>query len=658
MAAIFLGKAGTKYLREVARYLFFAWLGEFSHCWRYLAQLYGLDGLDGLDEGFSMLFNVVGTGSTAISLCLIFKLQLELILGFRKSVLLSLGEQRLLQSLKAMILTFVMVFPLGCLANAGRLDLGEAHFATVALSFFVLLTLALEVVQIALGMLALRKVLRLATYAKDETRGAECIARLEQGHRAIRLQYMRLAGTWPCCILLQVMYVLAKGWLWPIPSMIFMEENILIAVAQFIMCLLAVWGSDGLNGALANGEVKALTEMEQLEKRVRSVQTYEFDSDKGWQEKVEEMGCRGLSLLALLEFYQSLGKDHMPHFNPAFHTTNDVVREAIIPLTSKTKQALAVQIHGRPKRPTKMITHNWGNLFADLVAVAIADALGEFTYGKIAKLLGHSPEKVLEWLEASGKMHETVWICAFSVNQHLSICDRNMGHGRDSVTQLEYPVCHCACPKFMNDSEPRRSDGSSILCEMNKFDDMMAWLAATDRNFHQVIAVDQDFELFSRAWCVAEIAEASGFGMGQRLLVASAWHLERHTPKLRNLRVQGMKASRPEDVTVILAKIPDKDEFNQMLQHLIFDRLLTNWNVLDIAEKLNLAGHMARWQNAARDLNKFHMDSNLLDDCNDRSRAALPNDEDKPEPVHASNPPVLLARSLIGKAIVTDARRL
>ena len=43
---------------------------------------------------------------------------------------------------------------------------------------------------------------------------------------------------------------------------------------------------------------------------------------------------------------------------------------------------------------------------------------------------------------------------------------------------------------------------------MNKFDDMIEYLAARDPDFGQVIAVDGDFVLFSRAWCVAEIVMA------------------------------------------------------------------------------------------------------------------------------------------------------
>merc|ERR1711964_921760 len=101
---------------------------------------------------------------------------------------------------------------------------------------------------------------------------------------------------------------------------------------------------------------------------------------------------------------------------------------------------------------------------------------------------------------------------------------------------------------------------------MNKFDDMMQFLAATDDKFVQVIAVDRDFVLFSRAWCVAAIAEAFQSGMCQRLKLFSQTSLEKHEAKLRGLKIANMNASRPEDAKEILDKIPDKDAFNMHMQ--------------------------------------------------------------------------------------------
>ena len=38
--------------------------------------------------------------------------------------------------------------------------------------------------------------------------------------------------------------------------------------------------------------------------------------------------------------------------------------------------------------PSKMVTHNWGNLFDHLVAAVLADALNEPSYAMVSKLLG------------------------------------------------------------------------------------------------------------------------------------------------------------------------------------------------------------------------------------------------------------------------------
>ena len=59
--------------------------------------------------------------------------------------------------------------------------------------------------------------------------------------------------------------------------------------------------------------------------------------------------------------------------------------------------------------------------------------------------------------------------------------------------------------------------GRSIGCEMNKFDDMMALLAASNANFSQVVAVDSQCGLFHRAWCVAELVQASQMQLVQHV---------------------------------------------------------------------------------------------------------------------------------------------
>lgn len=135
---------------------------------------------------------------------------------------------------------------------------------------------------------------------------------------------------------------------------------------------------------------------------------------------------------------------------------------------------------------------------------------------------------------------------------------------------------------------------------MNKFSDMISWLAATDDSFRQVLAVDGELELFSRAWCVAEVAEAYMMGMKQLLKIESTKALQKHSAKLKALRIEDMKASRVEDVQEILGRIPNKDEFNSQLQRLFGKLFSTFWH-LHPSERLKTACRELRWQLASQD---------------------------------------------------------
>lgn len=120
-----------------------------------------------------------------------------------------------------------------------------------------------------------------------------------------------------------------------------------------------------------------------------------------------------------------------------------------------------------------MVTHNWSNLFRDLLASVVADALGEHTIELFAQLLEveGGVYVVEELLEVQGSIDETYWICAFAVNQHSNICGGNPKGDVDSATQRPYPICPCAEPKFFNKTPPLNDAGESIGCELNKFDD-------------------------------------------------------------------------------------------------------------------------------------------------------------------------------------------
>ena len=62
-------------------------------------------------------------------------------------------------------------------------------------------------------------------------------------------------------------------------------------------------------------------------------------SSKVWEEKVKELAGRGITIRQLLDFYSRLGQDIMYHFDPDESTTHDVVRQAIIPMSTQTAQA-------------------------------------------------------------------------------------------------------------------------------------------------------------------------------------------------------------------------------------------------------------------------------------------------------------------------------
>ena len=134
---------------------------------------------------------------------------------------------------------------------------------------------------------------------------------------------------------------------------------------------------------------------------------------------------------------------------------------------------------------------------------------------------------------------------------------------------------------------------------MNKFDHMMAYLVARDASFEQVVAVDADFNLFTRAWCVSELAKAFVTGMKQSLKLLNVRSLQKHKEALEGLRIENMQASRPEDIADILADIPDKALFNGFLQRMIFHSLIPNWSNLDALNQAVQIARVARWQGLA-----------------------------------------------------------
>jgi len=329
-----------------------------------------------------------------------------------------------------------------------------------------------------------------------------------------------------------------------------------------------------------------------------------------WHLKVWELANRSITLETLLDFYAALGTDKLlPHFDPARSTTNDVVRQAVIPCSvgPEAQSGFAFAdlswLEGRAILPEagqmgspmslrhfnsrlRMVTHGWDNVFRDLVAAVVADGLAEPCWGEVAdKLSGTTAAQrclgvhaLKDALRARRTLQARYWICAFCVNQHASICG---GFGRkpedevaaaaweaknrDTVTGLTYPLCRCKEKKYFNDTPD--------LCELNKFDDMMETLHRIHPDFGQVVAVGRKFHLFTRAWCVAELVQGNQSGLEQSVKIHSKDNLTQCIRSIGELKVQDCQASRPEDKHAILSKIGqegDIDSFNETLNALVF----------------------------------------------------------------------------------------
>jgi len=312
---------------------------------------------------------------------------------------------------------------------------------------------------------------------------------------------------------------------------------------------------------------------------------HEVSGCLAWDAKVRELSERGLTLAAIMNFYSKLRCQHMPHFDPDRHTTADVVLQAIIPATALSPWgpcALATLLmEGAPTPAQRMVTHTWSSKFVDLVAAVVADALGLPTYGCVRDRLEQGELTCLtEELQRKGVLQLRYWVCAFSVNQHAGICklDLREAEGHNEIASLHQ--CPCGFPKWLNDTPPLQPGGASIGCETNKFDDMMSLLASRDPHFQHVVAVDCQFDLFTRSWCVAEISQAQAVHMLQVLLVHSQSSLDRHRGRLEGLRVEDTEASREEDKCMILSKIGNTPLFNERLRDMILDEdtgLLARW---------------------------------------------------------------------------------
>lgn len=107
-------------------------------------------------------------------------------------------------------------------------------------------------------------------------------------------------------------------------------------------------------------------------------------------------------------------------------------------------------------------------------------------------------------------------------------------------------------------------------CEINKFDSMMRLLSERVPGFSHLVVVDANFNLFGRAWCIAEIVESSISRIPKRIMLHSREMLDLHYHDLVSVDVANCRAAREEDKNMILSKISDRDAFNNQLQWAIF----------------------------------------------------------------------------------------
>eukprot|EP00927_Polykrikos_kofoidii_P054191 TRINITY_DN4864_c0_g1_i7.p1 TRINITY_DN4864_c0_g1~~TRINITY_DN4864_c0_g1_i7.p1 ORF type:complete len:727 (-),score=51.53 TRINITY_DN4864_c0_g1_i7:88-2268(-) len=391
------------------------------------------------------------------------------------------------------------------------------------------------------------------------------------------------------------MYRLARlGVLWPVPQRTISLKWHWIVIVDSVLHVI-IFNRERLSRFSAERKMQS-TSAERRKRWFTASASWRPNKHEAWQAKIAELAGRGFTLEALLGFYRGLGSTYMPQYVAARHRTLDVVRMAIIPESRHAKSALAdIMMGGAYTRPQTLVTHNWDNLFRDLVAAVVADALGDDDFACIAYLLEHDIEIVAQAVRAAGVQQNTYWICAFSVNQHRGICSDNPEGTRDPVSMELHPTCSCGSPKAWNDTAPTLTCGRGIECEMNKFDDMVRYLSASDAKFRQLIVIDSAFCIFSRAWCVAEIVVSKHIGMQQSFKIKSQAVLAFHENSLKRLKVEEMSASRPEDKQHILDSIQDTAAFNRHLQDMLFYEMFPS--LQKTAEDLMLARfkQLLRW---------------------------------------------------------------
>merc|ERR1719223_2627176 len=95
------------------------------------------------------------------------------------------------------------------------------------------------------------------------------------------------------------------------------------SLANILACLIL---SGSCTGALAAARKAKLRKAVQGKKRQALKQAHRPDPDSPWAQTVEDLATRSISVGALLNFCKELGVSIMRGYDPATHTTHDVVR--------------------------------------------------------------------------------------------------------------------------------------------------------------------------------------------------------------------------------------------------------------------------------------------------------------------------------------------
>lgn len=325
---------------------------------------------------------------------------------------------------------------------------------------------------------------------------------------------------------------------------------------------------------------------------------------------VDELASRGFTLGALLEFLcLLLERTVMPSFDPDTSSTEQVAFGAAVP-SSEHGPYSRVMTCGRRCYPKCLITHTWGNVFCHTLAAAVADTMEKrYFFHLIPRLRTAKRVRILmdEIASMSGNrlIEKTYWFCALSINQHRvgchnqhncekghllkfsglvgsdcqhctgASCFRAMGaddiHFKCSACEITLcrtckangvPVCGCDVDKV-----PAGSD----LCEVDKFDQMMVRLQSVHNDFYQVVALDKTGSALTRTWVVAEIAQAQRDRLVQKIQPFFPLRLSRReiATHIFNIDVRESQASNPADTEMILAKIGDKDKYNEEVRQVL-----------------------------------------------------------------------------------------